>query len=567
MAGDKKNSDLQNLPVSAVEFIRLVIKKMRYRKSARRDVQEELSAHFEDMLKGCASDEERKQKARQLIGEFGDAKLLGILLRRAKKRCRPLWRTITARVFQTIGVLIVLFCLYTVWFLTGRPTISVDYLAVWNQMSRPQVRDEDNAWPHYEKAISLFVEPDRELSKIVDSASRRVNLEGMNEDDEEEIRKWVKLNEDAWQEFVAASSKSYCYREYRYDPNAKDEDKWLFNVLMPHLAEIRELARLGCWQALIQVDANQPNKAIEDCLAIVRAGSQWQGKGTLVEQLVGLAVSGLAYNEILNIAGTKDLSSVDLKQVQEKLLQIYPQGYPLMNMEGERLFFMDTVQHLFTDGGPGGGHIIPGRLAVFESTTDPSDSELHTFRLPFYTAAAMVHAGRDETIAKGDEIYNRQSSRAKMTPYQRRIIDPNGFNYMISNLSGYRYFLIHNWMPAIDRASEIAYRGRVLHQATITILALKRWRLEKNEYPADLEELVAGGYLEELPKDPFSDKTLVYKRTGDDFTLYSVGSNFKDDAGESGRTSKGEVKKWMDKGDTVFWPVPKFEQERKADSE
>ena len=58
---------------------------------------------------------------------------------------------------------------------------------------------------------------------------------------------------------------------------------------------------------------------------------------------------------------TKGFSSIDLKHLQEKLLQIYPQGYPLMNMEGERLLFMDAVQHTFTDGGPGGGHIIPGR--------------------------------------------------------------------------------------------------------------------------------------------------------------------------------------------------------------
>ena len=73
----------------------------------------ELAAHFEDELKGCATDKEREQKARQLISEFGDAKLLAVLLRRAKKRCRPVWRTVVARTFQTIGVLILFFALYT----------------------------------------------------------------------------------------------------------------------------------------------------------------------------------------------------------------------------------------------------------------------------------------------------------------------------------------------------------------------------------------------------------------------------------------------------------------------
>jgi len=122
-------------------------------------------------------------------------------------------------------------------------------------------------------------------------------------------------------------------------------------------------------------------------------------------------------------------------------------------------------------------------------------------------------------------------------------------------------------MPAKDRVSEIAYRGKASYQATITVLALRRWRLEKNEYPANLDELVAAGYLKELPADPFSDKPLVYKKTGDDFTLYSVGCNFKDDGGESGKDSKGRPTKWRGNGDTVFWPVPEFRQEHSSDSE
>ena len=86
---NRKESKLGNLPVAAVDFIRLVIKKMRYRRKVRRDVQAELTAHFEDELKDCKTDEQREQKARQLIAGFGDVKLLAILLRRAKKRCRP----------------------------------------------------------------------------------------------------------------------------------------------------------------------------------------------------------------------------------------------------------------------------------------------------------------------------------------------------------------------------------------------------------------------------------------------------------------------------------------------
>ena len=55
------------LLICVVEFIKLVIKKMRYRKKVRLDVQAELTAHFEDELKDCTTDEEKEQKAQWLI--------------------------------------------------------------------------------------------------------------------------------------------------------------------------------------------------------------------------------------------------------------------------------------------------------------------------------------------------------------------------------------------------------------------------------------------------------------------------------------------------------------------
>lgn len=547
MANKFKESELQNLPPCAAEYIKLVIKKMRYRKKVRLDVQAELAAHFEDELRDCTTDEEKERRARRIIEEFGDAKLLGVLLRRAKKRCRPLWRTIVARTFQTIGVLILFFAIYTGWFLTGKPAVSVDYLTLFNQMNKPQVQGEDNAWPHYEKAIALFAEPDTELNK--DTISKRTGFGDLNDEEQQKIRKWVELNESAWQEFVTASSKSYCYREYQYDP--KDQEKSLFSVLLPHLAAIKNLARVGIWRARMQIDANQPQRAIENCLVIARAGSHWQGKATLIEQLVGIAVSSLGCEEMLSIVGTKELSPVNLKQFQQQLLQIYPQGYPLMNMEGERLLFTDTIQHVFTEGGPGGGHIVPDRMVFLESLRGEARRNL-----AFYTAVAIVHAGRDKTIDKGNEIYDCLGKRARMSPYERHISDPNAIENMISTLQ-YRFVLLEFLSPAIDRASEMAYRGKALHQAAITVLALKRWRLEEGEYPEKLDELVAAEYLKELPMDPFSDKPLVYKKTADNFTLYSVGPNFKDDGGQSGKDDKGQVKKWADNGDTVFWPVQK----------
>jgi len=169
----------------------------------------------------------------------------------------------------------------------------------------------------------------------------------------------------------------------------------------------------------------------------------------------------------------------------------------------------------------------------------------------------MIHAGRDETVSKANEFYNRCAKNAKITPYEKHIGNIDNADKILFSMHEYRYFLLHYFMPALDRASEIVYRAKVTHESTVTILALKQYRLEKNEYPAKLNELVTAGYLKELPIDPFSNKPLVYKRMGNDFILYSFSYNFTDDGGEPGKNRNGRIAKWRDNGDTVFWPVQK----------
>ncbi|MGD8501684.1 MAG: hypothetical protein PVJ86_13615, partial [Phycisphaerales bacterium] len=643
-----RKSDPKNLPTCVVEFIKRLLKKMRYRRKVREDVQAELEAHFEDELKDCAADKEREQKAKKLIADFGDLKLLAILLRRAKKRCRPLWRTMVARTFQAVGVLILCFIFYAIWFSSGRPTISVDYLALLNQMNQPEVRDEDNAWAHYEKAIKLYV-PESGVARQFISYRRHGRdredamwLKGLLRDNEQQIQAWLENNQEywdslspeqqavilkcfeydwvpfpettyqghndwqatpfprmtehilrcikddtelttphprgplpasegpgfpeaelrdwlkgraippnyletvsvavlheaikrfkdlprdisapltdveceyigpwiaqneaAWQEFAAGSRKPYCYRPYTCAP--QNEDKSVWSILLPHLSDLRSLSRLGIWRSRMDRSQGRIQQGIEDCLAIARASGHWQGKGMLKEYLVGLGVSRRGHDGIFHILEDQKVSPSDLEHLQHQLSQIYPEGYPLMDAEGERLAFLDMVQRSFTDGGPGGGHLTPMYWPEWAESSGIDQSE-RKLVMPIYTAASMVHARRHATIAKANEIYDRLSKLAKMTPYEKHISGLETPHERIMSAPKYRFFLIEIFVPAMGRVSELAYRGKVLHEATLTILALKRWRLEKNEYPSTLSELVSAGFLKELPMDPFSDKPLV----------------------------------------------------------
>ena len=114
MTDTDNNNLFKDLPTCAAEYIRLVIKKMRWKKKVRADVQAELIAHFEDALKECKSDEEKEETAKKIIADFGDAKIIAILARRGKKRCRPIWVKALIKAFQMTGVAIGLFILYTI---------------------------------------------------------------------------------------------------------------------------------------------------------------------------------------------------------------------------------------------------------------------------------------------------------------------------------------------------------------------------------------------------------------------------------------------------------------------
>ena len=692
-----RKSDSKSLPACAVEYVHRLLKKMRYRRKVRDDVEAELTAHFEDELKDCKSDKERQQRARYLVADFGDMKLLAILLRRAKKRCRPLWRTIVARTFQAIGILIVGFIFYTIWFSFGEPTIRIDYVQLLNQLNQPQVHDHDNAWPYYQKGFELFVPQSPVVKQFISYRQNRkerkdaLRLKHLIQDNTQQIKAWldknqqywdklsteqqeillkcleynaipfpkivyqshndwrtttielmtehivrcineeteitaprgfgtligslepeylraelkkwmknktippnileavsvaalheaikrfknlpeeisaplteveceyiegwIKQNEAAWSEFVAGSTKSYCYRPIAHDVD--DKDKTLWSIAMPPLITLKNLARLGAWRSRIDITEGRLQQSVENSLAVARAGSHWQGKGTLVEQLVGQAISGLGHAEILTILADRKLSATEMKRLYEQLSAIYPRDYPLMNTEGERLMFMDVVQRSFTDGGPGGGHLIPGSWDHYTDLNPPDldDTNKRIF-MPLFTAVSMAHARRDATVAKANEIFDLQSKNAMMTPYERHISDiKTADEIMYGSGRNYRFFLIQMFMPATERASEIAYRGKMSHEATKTIVAVLRWQLEKNQYPANLNELVKAGFLDELPMDSFSDKPLVYKKTDGDFILYSVGFNFTDDGGEHGKDRSGNIRTWSDNGDTVFWPV------------
>ena len=541
---------LSKLPVSVTQFIKLIIKKMRYRKKVREEVEAELAAHFEDELKGCKADTDRGQKAKQLVGGFGDVKLLAVLLRRAKKRCRPLWRTVAARSFQTVGVLILCFILYVVWFLTGKPVITKDYIAEFNNLVRPVADESMNAAPLYNKAIEVFEELPEDISEALGKKYYEVT-----EEDKQLIGKWLTDNEQVLKQVIAGTQKPYYWQHY--------EGEEMLSVLLPYLTGFRKLAYSLRWRIQLRAEKGRYEDAFSDIKTCYRFGRHVKGtKLVLVEQLIGIAIEAIAVGNLRSILSEHQIDATTLAGLQTDFEQMLASEDFAMSFEGEKMFIYDEIQRCFTEDRFGGGHLYLTRIGQISSIGDESvpspqniiiESIFTPEAWPRVVQVLFFHPNKQQTREAADRFYAYCDTFAQKTPAQIRAegIDMEketmkivGDNVLLSILT-----------PALERAAEIGHRHRTNVEATITILALQRYKADKGSYPENLQQLISAGYLRQLPIDVYSGKPLVYRKTGDSFILYSVGKNFEDDGGEPGTDRDGRPRLWDDEGDSIFWPV------------
>jgi len=541
-----ENNDLKNLPENVSQYISLVIKKMRYRKKVRDEVMTELAAHFEDELRDCQTDEQRNKKVLELIEGFGDPKLLGILLRRAKKRCRPLWRTVTARTFQAVIILIVLFAVYVVWFLSGKPVITTDYLDELNRIVRPAADDSQNAAPFYIEAAEMI----KDVTDMGELLSK--DFEELTDEEKSKIEDWLNSKEQAFELIARGSLKPYYWREYE-----SNEEKELMSVITPHLRVYRDIGLSLSLRARLNAEKDNLNQSLDDIMTCYRLGRHLKGDFYLVEQLVGMSIESISVNTLREILSRHQPDSASLIGLQSNLEKLVSSDDFKISFKTERLFILDEAQRCFTDG-IWGSHLYLKRVHSIGEGSESSDFEIIGEAVSNPGIALQVlftHPDKEQTIKTAERMYDyfeQLSAKSPAAIHAEKIDIENKIMEMIKG-----NILLEIFTPASGRIIEISHRIKMGVYATITIIAAHRYKNDNGHFPDNLNELVAAGYLNDLPIDSFSDKPLIYRKTDNDFILYSVGRNFADDGGVLGVDRGDKPGMWEENGDAVFWPVQK----------
>ena len=416
-----------------------------------------------------------------------------------------------------------------------KPVIRVNYVAMLNVLGKAG-RDENlNAAPYYKKAFKLYVKPPERISADVEAWPK-----DLPEEKQTLLEDWFSANSNALEQLKLGAQKPYYWSEY--------QGSFVAAVLMPGLQQARILMRAICLRAKLSATKGDFKEAFSDLLVCHQFGEHFTGPKNLVEQLVGISIRKYTVEVAFQILDKEKPATKLLKDFQEKLQVLSTKQSRIIDFTFDKFFVYDVIQRMFTDDGKGGGHVFKGSgkqkynrpedLKELAAELTPTEEQLREWE----------KMERRQTTELTDKVFEYLDGAGQRIPAQlhgegkdleKAVEEIIKDNPMLKVL-----------LPAYGRVLELAHRGKAETDALIVALGLLQYKAEKRQFPASLTELISADYLKELPIDPYSGKPLAYKRTENNFMLYSFGADFDDDGGVRSKWGEGEQG-----GDQVFWPV------------
>jgi len=388
-----------------------------------------------------------------------------------------------------------------------------------SELSPAPIPAEENAAPLYEQVFALLVEEKLDAPSLAALAKN-----------ERQVQEYLENNKDALAKLREAVEKPKCRFDVDYSRG--------FEVLLPHLSNLRTCVRLLAWDALYKRRRGDLPGAVESCSTAWRVGSAVAEEPLLISYLVECALDAIAAGATRQVVEDADLSAELIGRLLGELKAREPQDGRLRTcMEMEKALGLDIFRRVIRDPKAFGSVTLGSRGA----TRSWSDRLIMS---PLWRPVFM----------NDRDAYGRTMSAFLKTlslPFPQRL-DAYDLDAEVNNLS--RHYVVTRMIaPGLSRVvvEDAAHRARV--DTCRLGLALKLFKAKRGAYSKELNELAELGELRELrgegqaklPVDPFSGQPYRYVVKGDGFVVYSVGRNRVDDGGV-------EDPKNAQKGDIVF---------------
>lgn len=404
------------------------------------------------------------------------------------------------------------------------PADRVDYVAWLNELG---VVEGPDAAPLYDAAVAAYVdwEGDGELLR----AAAQGDPDALASP---EIAAWLEANFASLDMFREASRMPAKGWKYHSATGR------MLDVLLPDLSPTRGLARASVVAGRQLAAVGETAEAAALYLDTLAAGAHTGDGFTLIENLVGVAMQDVAAEALLDLQTLSSAATLDQVALAAELEAAYRPTRPAHEaMEGERAFFLDTVQQMW-DADPDTGDYVfneqAARQLVAFTVNDPAEAESFI--------AAAEQSDFPSTVQLGEAYFDALEAAAKL-PYPQAAQSLRQLeNWLASDRESSP--LLQHMVPALTRYHFIKTRAETTRRAVQLVTHLQAYRQQTGSYPESLDALGDAPFA----IDPFSGAEFTYRVEADDFVLYSTGGNTLDDGGR--HDPKGDTH------DMVFWPRP-----------
>jgi hypothetical protein len=316
-------------------------------------------------------------------------------------------------------------------------------------------------------------------------------------------------------------------------PNTSISGQSAVAVGLPHLAELRAMGRLLAADAALATEAGDGSRAVDDLVAMLGLARLAHQDPFLIEQLVATSIQKLAIQELQELLTRmpQAFSGEDLARLAAVLEGPDAEVTPY-SLEGERIFFKDFLQRVYSDDGAGNGVLLIGQIDERTSSLGGLPDVVTLIVSPFMSSmafsrkeAATLH---EELIEEYDATTRQPAWAMDMSAFDQTVakVSPQGSGFF-ETLSHLPFTLLwSSYKQTINTYLLAAARRDRMR----LIVALMRYERDHGAWPEALTQLVPD-HLSEVPLDPADGAPLRYDVRGGRPLLWSIGRDRVDDDG------------------------------------
>lgn len=297
-------------------------------------------------------------------------------------------------------------------------------------------------------------------------------------------------------------------------------------AMIPDAVKMITATRLMGFDALLRADEGDTAGAIDGIRRALGSTSIVAQEGTLITHLIAVAETRMLLSFLEAVCRGTEIDNENLARLVADLEPGPWRERLARSISGERIFSLER-----------GSAIIRGNVQALAG-------ERRSDRLLYWLLRPII---KDEVRWRLKEFAGWERIAGKPYFQQRELLKTDA---ELSEDIPWYFKLTGYWGGG---AYGTIFLKNAQLEATFlaarTGLACRLFKSRTGQYPESLEALIPG-VLKEVPIDPFTGKPLVYRRDGEGFIVYSLGSNQKDDGGRSTYMITQLV---MDKNDDWAW--------------